>query len=52
MILLYINNTGKNISHSHIRLFTDNCLLYIAISSDKKTQIKNETQLQSDLTTL
>ncbi len=28
MFLLYINDIGKNINHSHISLFADDCLLY------------------------
>ena len=52
MFLLYINDIGKNINHSHIRLFADDCLLYREISSDKEIQIQDEIKLQRDLTSL
>ena len=32
MLLLYINNIGENIT-SHIKLFTDDCLLFRTIDS-------------------
>ncbi len=52
MSLLYINDIGKNINHSHIRLFADDCLLYREISCDKEIQIQDEIKLQRDLTSL
>ncbi len=52
MFLLYINNIGKNINHSHIHLLVDDCLLYREISCDKEIQIQHEIKLQRELTSL
>ncbi len=52
MFLLYINDIGKNINHSHICLFDDDCLLYREISCDKEIQIEDDIKLQRDLTSL
>ncbi len=52
MFLLYINDIGKNINHSYICLFADDCLLSGEISSDKDIQIQDEIKLQRDLTSL
>ncbi len=52
MFLLYINEIGKNIIHSHIRLFADDWLLYREISCDKEIQIQDEIKLQRDLISL
>ncbi len=52
MFLLYITDIGKNINHSHIHLFADDCLLYREISCDKEIQIQDEIKLQRDLTSL
>ncbi len=35
MFLLYINDIGKNINHSHICLCVDDCLLHREISCEK-----------------
>ncbi len=34
MFLLYINDISKNINHSYVCLFADDCLLYREISCD------------------
>ncbi len=52
MFLLYINDIGKNINHSHICFFADHCLLYREISCDKEIQIQDEIKLQRKLTSL
>ncbi len=52
MFLLYINEIGKNINHSHIRLFADDCLLYREISCDKEIHIQDEIQLHRDINSL
>ena len=47
MFLLYINDIGEEAKHANIRLFADDSLLYMAISSDQDAE-----HLQTDLTAL
>ena len=46
MFLLYINDIGENIGSS-VRLFADDSLIYMAVSSRNDCQ-----RLQDDLTTI